>query len=113
MIQAAAKGEYSPVIGREAETRRIVQILCRKSKNNPIIIGKSGVGKTAIAEGLALRLHKGDVPDFLQDAILYELKISSLLGGAKHRGDLEERVNELMDVIVDSPQNIILFIDRI
>ena len=112
MIDAAAKGEYSPVIGREAETRRIVQILCRKSKNNPIIIGKSGVGKTAIAEGLALRLHKGDVPDFLQDAILYELKISSLLGGAKHRGDLEERVNELMDVITDAPQNIILFIDE-
>ena len=112
MIQAASKGEYSPVIGREAETRRIVQILCRKSKNNPIIIGKSGVGKTAIAEGLALRLHKGDVPDFLQDAILYELKMSSLLGGAKHRGDLEERVNELMDVIVDAPQNIILFIDE-
>ena len=113
MVKAAAKGDFSPVIGRESETRRIIQILCRKSKNNPIIIGEAGVGKTAIVEGLAQRIHRGDVPDFLEDSELYELRISSLLGGAKHRGDLEERVTELMDVIADLPKNIILFIDEI
>ena len=113
MVKAASLGEFSPVIGREFETRRIIQILCRKSKNNPIIIGESGVGKTAVVEGLAQRIHRGDVPDFLEDSELYELQISALVGGAKHRGDLEERVTELMDVITDLPKNIVLFIDEI
>ena len=113
MVKAASLGEFSPVIGREFETRRIIQILCRKSKNNPIIIGEPGVGKTAVVEGLAQRIHRGDVPDFLEDSELYELKISALVGGAKHRGDLEERVTELMDVIANLPKNIVLFIDEI
>lgn len=113
MVEAAAEGEYAPVIGREFETRRMVQILCRKTKNNPIVIGESGVGKTAIVEGLAQRISRGDVPDFLKDAELHELKIASLMGGAKHRGELEERVTELMDAIEEMPKNIILFIDEI
>lgn len=113
MVKAASLGEFSPVIGREFETRRIIQILCRKSKNNPVIIGEPGVGKTAVVEGLAQRIHRGDVPDFLEDSELYELRISALVGGAKHRGDLEDRVTELMDVISNLPKNIVLFIDEI
>jgi len=113
MIKSASEGEFAPVIGREFETRRVVQILCRKTKNNPVIIGESGVGKTAIVEGLAQRIHRGEVPDFLKDAELYELKISSLMGGASVRGALEERVTKLMDAIADSEKNIILFIDEI
>jgi len=113
MVKSASENSYSPVIGREFETRRIIQILCRKSKNNPIIIGESGVGKTAIVEGLAQRIHRGEVPEFLEDCVLYELKVSSLIGGAKHRGDLEERVTELIDIIVDFPKNVVLFIDEV
>ena len=113
MVKMASENVYSPVIGREFETRRIAQILCRKSKNNPVIIGKSGVGKTAIVEGLAQRINRGDVPDFLADCSLYELKISSLMGGTNQRGSLEERVNELIDIITDAPKNIILFIDEV
>ncbi len=113
MVQNAKLGEYAPVIGREKETRRIIQLLCRKSKNNPIIIGEPGVGKTAIVEGLALRVHRGEVPDFLEKCTLYELRVSTLVGGAKHRGDLEERVEELVDAITGSSKSIILFIDEI
>ena len=113
MVKMASENTYSPVIGREFETRRIIQILCRKSKNNPIIIGESGVGKTAIVEGLAQRINRGDVPDFLADCCLYELKLSSLIGGAKHRGELEERVSDLIDIIADFPKSIVLFIDEV
>ncbi len=113
MIKSANSNEFSPVIGREKEMRRIIQILCRKSKNNPIVIGESGVGKTAIVEGLAQKLSRNDVPDFLKGAELFELNMSALIGGAAHRGDLEKRVNELMDVVSDLEKNIILFIDEI
>ena len=113
MIKSANNNEFSPVIGREKEMRRIIQILCRKSKNNPIVIGESGVGKTAIVEGLAQKLSRNDVPDFLKGAELFELNMSALIGGAAHRGDLEKRVNELMDVVSDLEKNIILFIDEI
>jgi ATP-dependent Clp protease ATP-binding subunit ClpB len=113
MVKMASENVYSPVVGREFETRRIIQILCRKSKNNPIVIGESGVGKTAIVEGLAQRINRGDVPDFLSDCCLYELKVSSLIGGAKHRGDLEERVAELIEIIEEFPKNIVLFIDEV
>ena len=113
MLKSASNGEYSPVIGRDPETRRLIQILCRKSKNNPVVIGEPGVGKTAIIEGLAQRINRADVPDFLRGTGLYSLSIASLMGGAKHRGDLEERVSELIDTIIETPKDIILFIDEI
>jgi ATP-dependent Clp protease ATP-binding subunit ClpB len=113
MVTQATEGEYEPVIGRDPEMRRIAQILCRKSKNNPIIIGASGVGKTAIVEGFAQRIVKGEVPEFLQDFELLQLSISSIVGGAKHKGELEERVNELLSTVEDSQKNIVLFIDEI
>ena len=110
--EAVKKGNSDPVIGREKEVERLIQILCRRTKNNPVVIGEAGVGKTAIAEGLAQRIVKGDVPDFLKDKIIFSLEMGMLLAGAKYRGEFEERLAQVIDT-VEGKKNIILFIDEI
>jgi len=113
LVAECAEGKISPVIGREDEIRSVIRILCRRNKNNPIIIGKPGVGKTAIAHLLAHRIHKGDIPSHLQGAKLLQLDAASLTAGAKHRGDLEERLTGILSEVETSPTPIILFIDEI
>ena len=90
--QAAKDGKIDPLIGREYEVERVVQILCRRRKNNPLLVGEAGVGKTAIAEGLAWRIVQGDVPEILADSIVYSLDMGALLAGTKYRGDFEQRL---------------------
>ncbi len=107
------KGKIDPVIGRDEEIRRIVKILSRRTKNNPVLIGEPGVGKTAIIEGLAMRIVDKDVPLGLKDKIIYELDLASLVAGAKFRGEFEERLKAVLKKIKDSDGNIILFIDEI
>ncbi len=106
-------GKIDPVIGREEEIRRIIKILSRRTKNNPVLIGEPGVGKTAIIEGLAIRIVDRDVPIGLKDKIIYELDLASLLAGAKYRGEFEERLKAVLKKIKESDGNIILFIDEI
>ena len=108
-----AKGKIDPIIGRDDEIRRVIQILSRKSKNNPVLIGEPGVGKTAIAEGLAWRIFKKDVPFSLKDKVIYELDMGSLIAGAKYRGEFEERLKTVLNEIGKSEGKIILFIDEI
>ena len=108
----AAKGKIDPLIGRVAEVERTIQILCRRQKNNPLYVGDSGVGKTAIAEGLALRITKGEVPDVLKSATIYSLDMGSLLAGTRYRGDFEERLKNVLHELKEKP-NAILFIDEI
>jgi len=110
--QKAAEGKIDPLIGRDTELERVIQILCRRSKNNPLMVGDPGVGKTAIAEGLALRIVKGDVPDILKAATIYSLDMGSLLAGTRYRGDFEERLKGIIAEIEKDPQAI-LFIDEI
>jgi len=110
--QRAAEGRIDPLIGRQQELRRIMQILCRRRKNNPLLVGEPGVGKTAIAEGLALKIHDGEVPDLLQDVKIHQLDMGSLLAGTKYRGDFEERLKAVINE-VESQKNIILLIDEI
>jgi len=110
--KAAAEGKIDPLIGRDAEVERVVQILCRRRKNNPLLVGEAGVGKTAIAEGLALRITMGDVPDILQNAVVYSLDMGSLLAGTKYRGDFELRLKAVLKQLKDAPHGI-LFIDEI
>ncbi|MCQ2362856.1 MAG: AAA family ATPase [Acidaminococcaceae bacterium] len=110
--QAVQEGQSDPVIGREKEVERLMQILCRRTKNNPVLIGEAGVGKTAVAEGLAQKIVKGDVPDFLKDKVVFSLEMGMLLAGAKYRGEFEERLAEVIDAL-ESKGNIILFIDEI
>ena len=110
--KSAAEGKIDPLIGRDAEVERVVQILCRRRKNNQLLVGEAGVGKTAIAEGLALRITMGDVPDILQNAVVYSLDMGSLLAGTKYRGDFELRLKAVLKQIKDAP-NGILFIDEI
>ncbi|MDY0122493.1 MAG: ATP-dependent Clp protease ATP-binding subunit ClpA [Sulfurimonas sp.] len=112
LLAKAQKGKIDPVIGRDAEIIRVTQILCRRKKNNPILVGEAGVGKTAIAEGLALNLVAGDVPEILKEAELYALDLSALLAGTKYRGDFEKRLKGVMDELKLHP-NAILFIDEI
>ncbi len=112
LIEQARRGELTPVIGREEEIERTIQILCRKQKNNPIHVGESGVGKTAITEGLAQKIIKGEVPSFLKNSKIYALRMSDLLAGAKFRGDFEERLKRLT-VEIQKEKNAILFIDEI
>lgn len=108
----ASHGNIDPVIGREAEVERLIQILCRRTKNNPVIIGEAGVGKTAIAEGLAQKIIKGEVPEFLQRKIIFSLELGLLVAGSKYRGEFEERMKELMQ-LVRKDKRIILFIDEL
>ncbi|MEN8136941.1 MAG: ATP-dependent chaperone ClpB [Bacteroidota bacterium] len=109
----ALEGKLDPVIGRDDEIRRVLQILSRRTKNNPILIGEPGVGKTAIAEGMAHRIINGDVPDNLRDKILYSLDMGALLAGAKYKGEFEERLKSVVKEVVSSNGNIVLFIDEI
>jgi ATP-dependent Clp protease ATP-binding subunit ClpB len=112
LTEAARDGKLDPVIGRDEEIRRTVQILARRTKNNPALIGEPGVGKTAIAEGLALRIANGDVPDSLKDRRLMALDMGSLIAGAKYRGEFEERLKAVLDEVKGAEGEIILFIDE-
>ena len=109
----AARGKLDPVIGRDDEIRRILQILSRRTKNNPLLIGEPGVGKTAIAEGLAHRIVDGDVPENLKDKKVYSLDMGALIAGAKYKGEFEERLKAVIREVINSEGNIILFIDEI
>ncbi|MES2260856.1 MAG: ATP-dependent Clp protease ATP-binding subunit ClpA [Pseudomonadota bacterium] len=110
--KAAAEGKIDPLIGREEEVDRVIQILCRRRKNNPLLVGEAGVGKTAIAEGLAYRITQNDVPEVLQNAVVYSLDMGALLAGTKYRGDFEQRLKAVLKQLKDNP-NGILFIDEI
>src|ERR671936_762616 len=109
----ARKNKLDPVIGRDEEIRRVIQVLSRRTKNNPVLIGEPGVGKTAIVEGLAQRIVRGDVPEGLKDKTIFELNIGSLLAGAKYRGEFEERLKAVLKEISSSEGQIILFIDEL
>lgn len=113
LIEQARNGKLDPVIGRDDEIRRVLQILSRRTKNNPILIGEPGTGKTAIVEGLANRLLRGDVPDNLKDKRLFSLDMGALIAGAKYQGEFEERLKGVINDVVKSDGNIILFIDEI
>ena len=110
--QLARDGKIDPLIGREHEVERVIQILCRRRKNNPLLVGEAGVGKTAIAEGLAWRITEGDVPEVLANATVYSLDMGALLAGTKYRGDFEQRLKGVLKVLKDQP-NSVLFIDEI
>ncbi|MFN4359904.1 MAG: ATP-dependent Clp protease ATP-binding subunit ClpA [Hylemonella sp.] len=110
--QAAKDGKIDPLIGREYEVERVIQILCRRRKNNPLLVGEAGVGKTAIAEGLAWRITQGDVPEILAESSVYSLDMGALLAGTKYRGDFEQRLKGVLKSLKDKP-NAILFIDEI
>ena len=109
----ASAGKLDPVIGRDDEIRRAIQILSRRTKNNPIVIGDPGVGKTAIAEGIAQRIVSGDVPDSLKDCRLVGLDMGALIAGASYRGEFEERLKKVVDRVKDSEGGIILFINEV
>jgi len=110
--KAAAEGKIDPLIGREDEVDRVIQILCRRRKNNPLLVGEAGVGKTAIAEGLAWRITQEDVPEILQNAVVYSLDMGALLAGTKYRGDFEQRLKAVLKQLKETPHGI-LFIDEI
>ncbi len=113
LTEAAASGKLDPVIGRDEEIRRTIQVLSRRTKNNPVLIGEPGVGKTAIAEGLALRIVKGDVPESLKDKKLLALDMGALIAGAKYRGEFEERLKSVLSEVQAEQGGIILFIDEL
>ncbi|WP_374348799.1 ATP-dependent Clp protease ATP-binding subunit ClpA [Chitinimonas sp.] len=110
--QAASQGKIDPLIGRDSEIERVIQVLCRRRKNNPLLVGEAGVGKTAIAEGLAKRIIEGDVPDILADATVYALDMGALLAGTKYRGDFEQRLKAVLKQLTED-RHAILFIDEI
>src|SRR5438876_4388501 len=112
LTEAAREGKLDPVIGRDEEIRRTIQVLARRTKNNPVLIGEPGVGKTAIVEGLALRIANGDVPDGIKDRRLLALDMGSLIAGAKYRGEFEERLKGVLDEVRQAAGDIILFIDE-
>jgi ATPases with chaperone activity, ATP-binding subunit len=113
LIELAKKGKLDPVIGRDEEIRRVLQILSRRTKNNPILVGEPGVGKTAIAEGIAQRIVHGDVAENLKNKLIYSLDMGALIAGAKYQGEFEERLKGVVKEVVDSQGEIILYIDEI
>ncbi|MFA5701185.1 MAG: ATP-dependent chaperone ClpB [Desulfuromonas sp.] len=113
LVTAAREGKLDPVIGRDEEIRRVIRILSRKTKNNPVLIGEPGVGKTAIVEGLAQRIVRGDVPDGLKDKTIFSLDMGSLVAGAKYRGEFEERLKAVLQEVSGSEGRILLFIDEL
>lgn len=113
LVELAKAGKLDPVIGREEEIRQVMEILMRRTKNNPVLVGDPGVGKTAIVEGLARRIAEGDVPELLKGKKIFQLDMSSLLAGAKYRGEFEERLKAVLKEVVDSSGDIILFVDEV
>ncbi|MEX0599044.1 MAG: Clp protease N-terminal domain-containing protein, partial [Rhodothermales bacterium] len=111
--ERARKGKIDPVIGRDEEIRRLLQILSRRTKNNPVLVGEPGVGKTAIAEGLAIRIVQGDVPEGLKDKRIVALDMGALIAGAKYRGEFEDRLKAVVKEVAESDGQIIMFIDEI
>jgi len=111
--ELAREGKLDPVIGRDEEIRRVLQILTRRTKNNPMLVGEPGVGKTAIAEGLAHRIVDGDVPENLKDKVVYSLDMGSLIAGAKYKGEFEERLKAVVKEVTSAQGDIVLFIDEI
>src|SRR5665811_2122749 len=112
LTELAERGKLDPVIGRDEEIRRVIQVLNRRTKNNPVLIGEPGVGKTAIAEGLAQRVVAGDVPDNLQDRTIFSLDMGALIAGAKVRGEFEERLKAVLTEVKKAQGKILLFIDE-
>ena len=112
LVARAAEGRIDPLIGRALELERMIQVLCRRRKNNPLLVGEPGVGKTALAEGLALRIHEGNVPEVLSNANVFALDLGALIAGTRYRGDFEERVKQVLDRL-SREENAILFIDEI
>lgn len=113
LIEQAKEGKLDPVIGRDEEIRRVLQILSRRTKNNPVLVGEPGVGKTAIAEGLAQRIFRKDVPENLKDKLIYSLDMGALIAGAKYKGEFEERLKGVVNEVIASEGDVILFIDEI
>ena len=111
LVDLAKQGKLDPVIGRDEEIRRVLQILSRRTKNNPILVGEPGVGKTAIAEGLAQRIVHGDVAENLKDKLIYSLDMGALIAGAKYQGEFEERLKAVVKEVIESQGEIILYID--
>ena len=113
LTQAAEDGRLDPVIGRDAEIRRVIQVLSRRTKNNPVLIGEPGVGKTAVVEGLAQRVVAGDVPDSLKGRRVLSLDLAAMVAGAKYRGEFEERLKAVLEEIKDAGGQVITFIDEL